>query len=150
VVDAPLDYNLLLGHNWTYSMIVGMSSIFCTLCFPHEGKIVIIYQLSFACINPNASLGLSILVIDNSQPTTENIGFRMYSSVMGTFNFSAPIHHVYSMFSRPVSIGRSIPFCTSYFSDPWTIPSSTSSCEVQSHARMAMPLSVEEIARLFY
>jgi hypothetical protein len=42
VVDAPLDYNLLLGHNWTYAMTVIVSSIFRTLCFPHDGKIMTI------------------------------------------------------------------------------------------------------------
>jgi hypothetical protein len=48
IVDAPLDYNLLLGRNWTYAMKTIASFIFCTLCFPHEGKIVMIDQLSFA------------------------------------------------------------------------------------------------------
>jgi hypothetical protein len=57
VVDAPLDYNLLLGRNWTYAMIVVVLFIFCTLCFPHEGKIVAINQLSFAYPSPNTSLG---------------------------------------------------------------------------------------------
>jgi hypothetical protein len=42
VVDAPLDYNLLLGCKWTYSMETIVSSNFCTLCFHHEGKIVTI------------------------------------------------------------------------------------------------------------
>jgi hypothetical protein len=60
VVDAPLDYNLLLGHNWTYAMIVIVSSIFYTLCFPHDGKIVMIDQLSFVYASPNASVGPSI------------------------------------------------------------------------------------------
>jgi hypothetical protein len=40
VFDAPLNYNLLLGHNWTYVMTVVISSIFRTLCFPHDGKIM--------------------------------------------------------------------------------------------------------------
>jgi hypothetical protein len=57
VVDAPLYYNLFLGCNWTYAMIVVVSSVFHTLCFPHEGKIVMIDQLSFAYLIPNASLG---------------------------------------------------------------------------------------------
>ena len=35
VVDAPLDYNLLLGHNWDYVMVVVISSVFHMLCFPH-------------------------------------------------------------------------------------------------------------------
>jgi hypothetical protein len=69
----------------------------------------------------------------------------MYSSLMGTFDFLTPIHHVYAMSSRPASIERSIPFHTSYFSDPWTLPSLTSSIEGQSHAGMAMPLSIVDI-----
>jgi hypothetical protein len=85
-------------------------------------------------------------MIENSQPANENIGVGMYSSLMGTFDFLALIHHVYAMSSRPTSIGRSIPFRTSYFCDPWTLPSLTSSCKVQSHAVMAMPLSAVEIA----
>jgi hypothetical protein len=43
VVDAPLDYNLLLGCNWTYAM-----TIFHTLCFSYDGKIMTVDQLSFA------------------------------------------------------------------------------------------------------
>jgi hypothetical protein len=65
---------------------------------------------------------------------------------MGTFDFSTPNHQVYAMSSRPVLTGRSIPFRTSYFDDPWTIPSPTLSYEGQSHAGMAMPLSTTEIA----
>jgi hypothetical protein len=145
VVDVPLEYNLLLGRNWTYAVIVIVPFILCTLCFTHEGNIVMIDQLSFAYSIPNASFGQSIPVIDNSLLTTENIGVGMYSSLMGTFNFSAPNHQVYAMCSRSVSTGRSIPFCTSYFDDLWTLPSPTLSCEGQSHAGMAMPLSATEI-----
>jgi hypothetical protein len=145
VVDAPLDYNFLLGHNWTYAMVVVVSFVFYILCFPHQGEIVTIDHLSFAYSIPNAYVGLSIPVIDNSQSTTENIGVGMYSSLMGTFEFLALIHHVYTMSSRPTYAGRSIPFHTSYFSDPWTLPSPTSSCEGQLHAGMAMPLSTVEI-----
>jgi hypothetical protein len=145
VVDAPLDYNLLLGCNWTYAMTKFVSSIFHTLCFPHDGIIVTINQLSFVHASPNALFGPSIPVIDNSQPTTEDIGVRMYSSLMGTFDFVAPIHHIYAMSSRSASSMRFVPFHTSYFKDPWTLPSLTSSCEVQSHTGMEMPLSVVEI-----
>jgi hypothetical protein len=42
VVDAPLDYNLLLGCNWTDTMTAIVLSIFYTLWFPHDGKIVMI------------------------------------------------------------------------------------------------------------
>jgi hypothetical protein len=66
VVDAPLDYKLLLGHNWTYVMTSVVSSIFHTLCFPHEGKIMVIDKLSFAHASANALVGTLIPVIDNS------------------------------------------------------------------------------------
>jgi hypothetical protein len=42
VVDAPLDYNLLLGHNWNYAMTTIVSFVFRTLYFPHDRKIVMI------------------------------------------------------------------------------------------------------------
>jgi hypothetical protein len=145
VVDAPLDYNLLLGHNWTYAIIVVVSSIFRVLCFPHQGEIMMIDQLSFAYSSPNASVGPSIPVIEHSQSATENIGVGMYSSLMGTFDFSTLIHHIYAISSRPASTERSIPFHASYFSDPWTLPSSTSLIEGQLHASMDMPLLAVEI-----
>lgn len=35
VVDAPLDYNLLLGRNWTYVMEAVVSSVYRAIKFPH-------------------------------------------------------------------------------------------------------------------
>jgi hypothetical protein len=70
VVDTPLDYNLLLGRNWTYAMIFVLSSVFLTLCFPHNGKIVTIDRLYFAYASPNASVGPSIPMVNNSQSKT--------------------------------------------------------------------------------
>jgi hypothetical protein len=46
VVDAPLDYNLLLGRSWTYAMQAVVATAFRVLLFPHEGRIVTIDQLS--------------------------------------------------------------------------------------------------------
>jgi hypothetical protein len=146
VVDAPLDYNLLLGHNWTYAMTTIVSFVFYTLCFSHDGNIVTIDQFPFTYASPNASVGLSIPMVDNSQLKIENISVRMYSPLMGTFNFMALIHHIYAMSSRYTSSTRVVPFHTSYFNDPWALPSSTTSCEGQPHTRMAMPLSAVEIA----
>jgi hypothetical protein len=50
------------------------------------------------------------------------------------------------MSSRLIFSERFVPFCTSYFNNPWTLPSSTSSCEGKSHVGMSMPLSTTEIA----
>jgi hypothetical protein len=42
VVDAPLDYNLLLGRIWNYAMHAVVAIVFQLLLFPHEGWIVTI------------------------------------------------------------------------------------------------------------
>ena len=52
VVDAPLDYNLLLGRKWFCAMIAVASMVFRTLQFPHLGKIVTIDQLDFCITTP--------------------------------------------------------------------------------------------------
>jgi hypothetical protein len=73
VVDASLDYNILLGRSWTYSMQVVVATVFWVLLFPHEGRIVTIDQLSFS--HPDPSLGVSVVpMIDNPQPGVVNIG----------------------------------------------------------------------------
>jgi hypothetical protein len=54
VFDSPLDYNLLLGCRWIDSMRVVVSTLFCVVHFPHQGKVVTVNQLTFfhfdACI----------------------------------------------------------------------------------------------------
>jgi len=47
VIDAPLDYNILLGRNFMYAMKVVASSVFRLLMFPLDGKVVTIDQLTF-------------------------------------------------------------------------------------------------------
>ena len=57
VVDSSLECNLLLECNRTYSMTKVVSSIFNTFCFPNEGKILMIDQLSFMHASPNSLVG---------------------------------------------------------------------------------------------
>jgi len=47
VIDAPLDYNILLGCTYTYDMLAIASAIFRKMCFPHEWKIVTTDQLNY-------------------------------------------------------------------------------------------------------
>ena len=47
IVDANLNYNLLLGRSWTHSMHVMASSLFHMIHFPHQWKNVTVDQLSF-------------------------------------------------------------------------------------------------------
>jgi hypothetical protein len=92
VVDVPLDYNLLLGHSWFYSMSVVPSSVFCTLKFPHQGKIVTIDQLNY-CIPHSTPISTNNvpLVID-SQVTHDSVGLSLLkdSTLLGNFPFLAP------------------------------------------------------------
>ena len=57
VVEGPLDFNLLLGHDYVYAMKSIVSTLFRVMHFPHDGKIVTIDQLSFVtpnhCITPS-------------------------------------------------------------------------------------------------
>ena len=47
VTQGVLDFSLLLGRDYVYAMGALISSLFCVVCFSHEGRIVIIDQLSF-------------------------------------------------------------------------------------------------------
>jgi hypothetical protein len=47
VFDAPLDYNLLLSRSWIDSMHAVVSTFFCVVRFPHQGKVITIDQLAF-------------------------------------------------------------------------------------------------------
>ena len=46
VVQGALDFSLLLGHDYVYEMGALISSLFCVVCFPHDGRMVTIDQLS--------------------------------------------------------------------------------------------------------
>jgi hypothetical protein len=56
VINAQLDYNILLGRSYMYAMKAVASSVFQTIMFPHNGKIVTIDQVSHYEPNPSASL----------------------------------------------------------------------------------------------
>jgi hypothetical protein len=47
VVRDPLDFALLLGQDYVYSMKAIVSTLFRVISFPHDGRIVTIDQLSF-------------------------------------------------------------------------------------------------------
>jgi hypothetical protein len=64
VVNVPLNYNIFLGRSWTYSMTTVVSTIFRVLCFPHEGRIITVDQLSFSRPGPS-SRAPTVSMIDN-------------------------------------------------------------------------------------
>ena len=42
VVQGPLDFNMLLGHDYVYAMKAVVSTLFRVMHFPHDGNIVTI------------------------------------------------------------------------------------------------------------
>ena len=68
VVDAPSDYNFLLGRNWFYAMTVIASSVFCMLQFPNEGKIVTIDKLDYCFPNITITKENSFPMLGKSPP----------------------------------------------------------------------------------
>ena len=118
-----------------------MSSLFRIICFPFEYRIVTVEQKSFNNSGMKASSGDTIPVIDNSQPTTENVGVGMYLFFMGTFNNSTPILTIGSNLGSESSLLSSIPFCILHLEDPWTIPSPSTLDEDPRPTNMDMLLS---------
>jgi hypothetical protein len=142
VVDASIDYNLLLGRSWTYAMQSVVATIFWVLLFPHEDRIVTIDQLSFS--RPDPSLGVfAVPMIENSQPIVVNIGVGLCPYLMGTFNYPPPQGDVkFISDHHNVEIFQVLSFRMNYFNDPWILPSPSTMMDGTRHPTMSMPLSV--------
>jgi hypothetical protein len=100
VVDVPLDYNILLGRIWTYTMTIVVSTVFRILCFPHDDRIIIIDQLSFSCLDPSSGASM-VPMIDNPQPGIANLGVGLFPSLMGTFDYLPPLNDVKFILAVP-------------------------------------------------
>jgi hypothetical protein len=146
VVDAPLNYNLLLGRSWTYAMQAMVATVFWILLFPHEGQIVTIDQLSFS--RPDPALGASMVpMIDNPQPSVVNVGVGLCPSLMGTFDNLPPQGDINFISNHHnVEIFQISSFHMTYFNDPWTLPSPSATMDGTRHPSMSMPLSIAEVA----
>jgi hypothetical protein len=95
VVDAPLDYNLLLGRSWFYAMTYVVSIVFCVLQFPHQGKIIIVDQMDY--ITPNLHNVATNDIPFLGQSSFESVGVGLFkdSSLKGVFPLpSLSIPHV--------------------------------------------------------
>jgi hypothetical protein len=93
VIDAPLDYNILLGRTYMDAMKAVESSVFRTIMFPHNGKIVTIDQVTHYEPNPSASLDNILPLIHNDvYPLVEmGPGIFKYPSLLGTYHGAPPL-----------------------------------------------------------
>jgi hypothetical protein len=93
VVDAPLDYNMLLRHSWFYTMTIVVSSVFRVFHFPHHGKVVTIDHLEYCMFDYKTNNGMYIPFISGYSIAYENVGVGMFkdSSLKGTFTLPPPL-----------------------------------------------------------
>jgi hypothetical protein len=149
VVDASLDYNLLLGRSWTYAIEVVVMTFFRVLLFPHDGRIVSIDQLSFSCLDPSSGVS-TIPMIDNPQSDIINVGVGLCPPLMGTFNYlplTGNFHYISAIPDQPrAKIFQISLFRTTYFNDLWTLPSPSATMEGTGHHGMDMPFSAAEVS----
>jgi hypothetical protein len=119
VFDAPLDYNLLLGRSWIDSMHTVVSSLFCVICFPDQGKLVTVDQIAFFSSDSRTS---NVPFIAKTPLGYENVsvGLLKDSSLMGTFPIpppDVPPPFVASINMIATTVGE---IHESY--DPWIVP----------------------------
>jgi hypothetical protein len=122
VVDAILDYNLLIGRSSFYAMTVVASSIFRCVQFPHQGKIVTIDQLDFCTTDARAPATNNIPFLGDHKIMYERVGVGLLkdSSLMGTFPTPLPLttHHI-----STVDMISTVAYQSLESSDPWIVPS---------------------------
>jgi hypothetical protein len=96
-IDAPLDYNILFGCSYMYAMKAIASSIFQTMMFLHNGKIITIDQVSHYKPNPSANIDNILPLIDTSHATYPLIkmGPKIFKdpSLLGTYHGAPPLLH---------------------------------------------------------
>jgi hypothetical protein len=121
VVDAPLDYNLLLGRSWFYAMTVVALSIFQCVQFPHQGKIVTVDELDFCTIDARVPTTNNIPFLGDHKITYESIGDGLlkYFSLMGNFPTPLPptTHHI-----ATIDMISTTAYQYLESSDPWIVP----------------------------
>jgi hypothetical protein len=89
VFDAPLDYNILLGHSWIDCMRAVVSTLLRVVHFHHQGKVVTVDQLAFFNSDTHTS---NVSFIAKTPLGYENVGVGLLkdSSLMGTFPIPPP------------------------------------------------------------
>jgi hypothetical protein len=122
VVNAPIDYNLLLGRSWFYAMTVIASSVFRCVQFPHQGKIVTIDQLDYCTPDARTPTTNNIPFLGDHKITYESVGVVLLkdSRLMGTFPAPLPptTHHI-----STINMILTTTYQSLESSDHWIVPS---------------------------
>jgi hypothetical protein len=97
VIDAPLDYNILFGHSYMYAMKVVASSVFHTMMFPHNGKIITIDQITHYEPNHSTNIDNILPLVRTSSDAFSVIdmgpGIFKDPHLLGTYHGAPPLLH---------------------------------------------------------
>ena len=63
VIEDPLDFNMILGRDYVYSMQDVVSTLFGVMYFPHNESIVTVNQISFLNPPPQPTLEKSFALL---------------------------------------------------------------------------------------
>jgi hypothetical protein len=88
VVRDPLDFALFLGWDYVYAMKAIVSTLFCVISFPHNGRIVTIDQLSF--LGPDWVTSLSGSYMQTVSPPP-HVNYVALSPMISTSDSLAPV-----------------------------------------------------------
>jgi hypothetical protein len=95
VIDAQLDYNILFGCTYMYSMKAVASSVFRTIMFPHNRKTVTIDQVSHYEPNPSSNLDNILPLIHSNKDVYPLVktgpGIFKDPSLLGTYHGAPPL-----------------------------------------------------------
>jgi hypothetical protein len=95
VIDDSLDYNIFFGHSYMYAMKAIASSVFRTMMFPHNGKIITIDQLTHYEPNHYANiyniLPLVRTILDAFPVIDIGPGIFKDPSLVGTYHETPPL-----------------------------------------------------------
>jgi hypothetical protein len=82
VVQDSLDFSLLLGRDYFYSMKYILSMLFRVISFPHDGRIVTFDQLSFIGLDWITSLNGSYMLMVSPSPQVNYVALSPMPSVV--------------------------------------------------------------------
>jgi hypothetical protein len=96
-IDTPLDYNIFFRHSYMYAMNAVASSMFRTMMFPHNGKIVTIEQLIHYEPNHSANIDNILPIIHTSSDAYLVIDMdpKIFKdpSFLGAYHGAPPLLH---------------------------------------------------------
>jgi hypothetical protein len=119
VFDTPLDYNLLLGHSWIDSMHTVVSTLFCVVHFPHQGKVVTVNQL--ALFNLDTRTG-NVPFIAKTPPGYENVSVGLLKDSLLMVTFPIPLPYVPRSSVASINMISTLIHELPTSNDPWIVP----------------------------